>query len=89
VIAGNTEEPDLRVELRGRRFLQPLPAGSYTLVVLTDGQMTDSRPILVQAPSSSLSLLDRRFTVSATWRLLADGLRDPAVWGSWWTRSIL
>ena len=36
-------------------------------MLLTDGQMTDSRPILVQAPATKLSLLQGRFTVSVTW----------------------
>jgi hypothetical protein len=48
-------------------LLQPLPPGSYTVVVFTNGQMTDSRPLLIQTASSTLSLLDRRFTVSVMW----------------------
>ena len=48
-------------------IVPPVPAGSYTLIVMTDGHPTDSRPILVQAPSGNLSLLQGRFTVSVTW----------------------
>ena len=48
-------------------FVPPVPAGSYILTVMTDGHLTDSRPILVQAPSGNLSLLEGRFTVSVTW----------------------
>jgi hypothetical protein len=46
--------------------LGPLPAGSYTVVVVTNGKTTDSRALLVQAPVAHLALLDGRFAVSAT-----------------------
>jgi len=49
-----------------------LPAGSYTLVVMFGGQQADSRPFLVQAPSTSLSLLQSRFTVTVD-RLAPSG----------------
>jgi hypothetical protein len=48
-------------------FVPPLAPGSYTVVVMTDGHLTDSRPIFVQAPSTRLSLLQGRFTVSVSW----------------------
>ncbi len=56
-------DPFLVVEV----LLPALPAGSYVLVVMADGEQTDSRPVLVQAPSTRLSLLQGRFTVSVDW----------------------
>jgi hypothetical protein len=53
-------DPFLVVEV----LLPALPAGSYTLVVMAGSQQTDSRLVLVQAPSTRLSLLQGRFTVS-------------------------
>ena len=50
----------------------PLAPGSYTIVVLTMGQVTDSRALFVQEPAVQLSLLKGRFTVSLTWAY-ADG----------------
>jgi hypothetical protein len=47
--------------------LPPLAPGNYTVVVLTGGVKTDTRPIVVQAPSTSLSLLLEEFTVTVTW----------------------
>jgi hypothetical protein len=44
----------------------PLGVGSYTVVVVTNGQTTDSRALFVQQPLEQLSLLDGRFAVSAT-----------------------
>ncbi len=49
----------------------PLAPGSYTIVVKTmTGQVTDSRGIFVQQPTTQLSLLLTRFSVSATWSLV-------------------
>jgi len=56
-------DPFLVIEL----FVAPLAPGSYTLVVMTNGHLTDSRPIFVEAPSTRLSLLQGRFTVSVDW----------------------
>ncbi|MBV8199245.1 MAG: hypothetical protein JOZ15_01345 [Acidobacteria bacterium] len=45
----------------------PLAAGSYNVVMITDGKATDSRAFVVQTPASQLSLLQGRFTIAATW----------------------
>ena len=47
--------------------IPPLAPGAYTVVLLTDGAMTDSRPLVVQTPASKLSLLQGRFSVSVNW----------------------
>lgn len=56
-------DPFLVVEF----FVAPLPVGSYTVVMITNGKVTDSRTFVVQAPSTSLSLLQGRFAVSVIW----------------------
>jgi hypothetical protein len=45
----------------------PLPAGAYTVVAVTDGVETDSRPLVVSPPTATLSLLRGRFTVNLVW----------------------
>lgn len=45
----------------------PLSAGSYTIVVVTDGKTTDSCVLFVQQPATQLSLVDGRYAVSVTW----------------------
>jgi hypothetical protein len=62
-------DPFLVVEF----FVPPLAPGSYTVVVMTDGHLTDSRPIFVEAPSTRLSLLQGRFTVSVNWSASLPG----------------
>ncbi len=48
--------------------IDPLPAGAYTVVAVTDGAETDSRPLVVSPPTSTLSLIGGRFTVNLGWR---------------------
>jgi hypothetical protein len=47
--------------------IPPLAPGGYTIVLLTDGAKTDTRPFVVQPPGTKLSLLQGRFTVIVTW----------------------
>jgi hypothetical protein len=47
-------------------ILGPFSAGSFTLVVVTNGTITDSRALFVQEPPSQLALLKGRFAVTAT-----------------------
>lgn len=50
-----------------RAKIRPLPPGSYTIQVITNGQTTDLRALFVQQPATQLSLVDGRFAVSVTW----------------------
>ncbi len=58
--------------------LPPLAPGGYTVVLLTGGVKTDSRPIVVQSPSTHLSLLEGRFAVTVTWTNPFSGAITPA-----------
>ena len=56
----------------------PVLPGAYTVVLLTDGAMTDSRSVAVQAPANTLSLLQGRFTGTVSWQNPFSGATVPA-----------
>lgn len=56
-----------------------LPPGGYTLVVMSGGQQADARQFRVQAPSTNLSLLQGRFTITVDWMAPSGSTAASAV----------